>query len=210
MANLYSCVFHGTTWTDGGWCGECQPKVVVYGESLNADSQMKRLEWTSETLKKVLGYTRSETSDELMPTYGGNWIVGYPCNEESGSLAPVFGGVDVGASDDLVVATVYSVAGPGSADGLVENMKAAIEEFVELTDPMDRVVDGKTVRMCLALMESHVHWADRGMGGVIEALTPVRKRAASAAWSAELKRKTAEAKERERCRVVVDDDRWEE
>ncbi len=78
-----------------------------------------------------------------------------------------------------------------------------------------RLVDGLTVRECLAAYErlqredhtTHARYVPVSLGGVH--LTPNQRDAARLAWSAELKRKQQEAKDRERAEVVVDDDRWE-
>lgn len=80
-------------------------------------------------------------------------------------------------------------------------------------------VDGLTVAQCL---ERYTAWqrADYGYGrkdgwNVYKlplqsaALTEPQLAAAKQAWSTELKRKQSEVKQRERVRVVCDDDRWE-
>lgn len=90
--------------------------------------------------------------------------------------------------------------------------KCIAEECVE---PMDRKVDGMTVRECLERYQRFQRDDDRDgtvfkhPRGNYTYLTSAQKEAARLAWSVELKRKTAESKEREVHRVVVDDDRWE-
>lgn len=94
-----------------------------------------------------------------------------------------------------------------------------VEPQPEPTDPLDRIVDGLTVRECL---ERYQAWQREdvsqvpgrpasGRWSVAEPyLTTAQVEAARLAWSAELKRKQDEAKAKERVEVVVDDDRWEE
>lgn len=89
------------------------------------------------------------------------------------------------------------------------------DSLKEPIDPMDRLVDGLTVRECLAAYErlqredhtTHARYVPVSLGGVH--LTPNQRDAARLAWSAELKRKQQEAEAKERASVCVDDDRWE-
>lgn len=89
------------------------------------------------------------------------------------------------------------------------------ERVVTYLDPMERLVDGLTVRECLAAYErlqredhtTHARYVPVSLGGVH--LTPNQHAAARLAWSDELKRKQQEAGEKERRSVCVDDDRWE-
>lgn len=87
----------------------------------------------------------------------------------------------------------------------------------EPIDPMDRIVDGLSVRRCL---ERYTAWQRESKdgdwregeiwSGPRPSLTAAQKAAARLAWSSELKRKQDEARAKERVDVVVDDDRWEE
>lgn len=87
-------------------------------------------------------------------------------------------------------------------------------------DPMERMVDGLTVRECL---EKYQAWqrADYGAGSHRDgwyrirmpmqtaALTDLQKAAAQSAWSAQLRAKQEQVREKERVEIVCDDDRWE-
>lgn len=88
-------------------------------------------------------------------------------------------------------------------------------------DPMDRLVDGLTVRECLERYTAWQRTRDKQSGGNtvywVDGVRMVRPWdmtheqvcAARLAWSAELKRKQQEAEAKERASVCVDDDRWE-
>lgn len=92
----------------------------------------------------------------------------------------------------------------------------------EPADPMERMVDGLTVAECL---ERFTAWQREGSGyggGTttywIDGVRHVRPwsldthaqvAAAREAWSAALRAKQEEARERERRQIVCDDDRWE-
>ncbi len=76
--------------------------------------------------------------------------------------------------------------------------------FIPAVDPLDRLVDGRTVRDCLELWTDNNRTTDYGMRAAYAPLTPAQKDAARAAWSAELKRRTQESVERERNQVRVD------
>lgn len=80
----------------------------------------------------------------------------------------------------------------------------------ECVDPMDRKVDGMRVQECVFWYTLNQRAADAGRCGARRTLTPAQKDAARTAWSAELRRKQAEAREAERVAIVCDDDRWEE
>lgn len=77
-------------------------------------------------------------------------------------------------------------------------------------DRMDCFVDGLTVRQCLERYEFNqrndlaVNWWPKCP------MTPLQLSAARSAWSAALRAKQQEERERERMAIVCDDDRWEE
>ena len=77
-------------------------------------------------------------------------------------------------------------------------------------DPMERMVDGLTVRECLDLWVDNQRTYDLyGRGGGYAPLTAAQKSAASLAWSSSLRAKQAEVKERERLSVRCDE-QWGE
>lgn len=81
-----------------------------------------------------------------------------------------------------------------------------------VADPLDHVVDGLTVRECLARYEA---WQREWVGGTTwkrgdTYLTLPQVDAARSAWSSSLRTLQSEQRERGRVEICVDDDRWEE
>jgi hypothetical protein len=72
------------------------------------------------------------------------------------------------------------------------------------TPPGTLTVETRYDGLTLAEIMHHFENNMRGEGGLRHSLTPVQKAAASAEWSRQLREKTAEAKNKERARVVVD------
>ena len=82
-----------------------------------------------------------------------------------------------------------------------------------VADPMERMVDGLTVRECLARMERsaqpHPWDSDSEQGGLWHWLTAAQQEAARLAWSSSLRAKQAEVKEMDRLSVRCDE-QWGE
>ena len=122
----------------------------------------------------------------------GDWTAGWPFDDDQGDLSPL---------GDIHI----TFAGGHCGDAACTRC-----------DPMERMVGGLTVRECLERYEAYQR-ADYGGGtcanGGISMKFPTRATltteqlaAARIAWSAELRRKQAEARERERTAVVLESD----
>jgi hypothetical protein len=72
----------------------------------------------------------------------------------------------------------------------------------------DRLVDGLTVDECLRKWVGNQRECERRVLGPHQ-LTPAQVSAARAAWAASLRAKQAEAVEKQRSVICVDDDRWD-
>lgn len=94
------------------------------------------------------------------------------------------------------------------AQSLVEHARYVMRTCIEgkCCDPLDRKVDGMTVRQCMEAWE----WRQRYDACWPTSMTDRQIAAARLAWSSELKRKQAEAREKEGTAIVCDDDRWED
>lgn len=149
---------------------------------------------------------RRGTSVALYPTSAasmsqvvgtGEWTSGYLVEESSGSLAATFG-------PDLSKTNFHMVMAGGTCG----------DATCTKCDPMDRdKVDGLTVREC---MDVWLHYRDLVERGIVawsyQCLKPSQIAAAKAAWSskhgqewsAQLRAKAKEAREKERQQVVCD------
>lgn len=77
-------------------------------------------------------------------------------------------------------------------------------------DPLDRWVDGQRVRELLAWYERWLRAADvHKVASWKSMTTPAQQEVVRTAWSAQLRARQEQARERERNEVCVDDDRWE-
>lgn len=133
----------------------------------------------------VLGTTTTASLSEILGSAMGDWVAGY-LFDESGSPAPVFGSLHI------------TMAGGHCGDANCTKC-----------DQMERIVDGLTLRECLNIYEA-MQRDDRFLQFLgPDGLTTNQLIAAKEAWSAELKRKQSESKEKERAAICVDDDRWE-
>lgn len=112
------------------------------------------------------------------------------------------------------------------AEHVRDCVRTAMRPCIEATccDPLDRYVDGMRVRECLERYTQDQR-GDKHPGPFTDSqgrrwdivwhcetrapLTPLQRAAAQQAWSAQLRAKQQEARERERNEVAVDDDRWE-
>jgi hypothetical protein len=172
----------------------------------------------------------------------GSWTRGWLFDErfadpraefEQTEAQQMVAGVDFGSEPPMV--TMHSV--PDSAARLSPDCQAPLccrwspcspcEDMrifgePEQQDPMDRLVDGLTVRECLARYEawqrnrdlqrggSTVYWVDGERLVRPWDMTHPQMAAAQSAWSSALCNLQSEQRERERVEICVDDDRWEE
>lgn len=173
-------------------------KIVIYGSQLSKwDALEQRMASAKEAVDKALA------SGDIYP------------RSAAAMGGVLFGDINLTAtteptySTDLTSAD-WHMAVAGGHCGKADCTKC---------DPMERYVDGLTVRECL---ERYTAWQRedvRNTRWMAETRKPAHQRAeyltidqfiaARSAWSAALKAKMAEANEKELRRIVVDDDRWE-
>lgn len=193
----------------GIWCRGGKHEGHVFARTPPCMSEQK----AKELVERAFGQAAPVEKQQAYPTSAaqmyeglgvGSWTGGWLCNETSGSLSATLRSCI--CSDDERCSACISTRPPLTTDA----------DWGE-RDPMERYVDGLTVRECLERFTA----MQRGDGtapvmtykgvpiGIRNPLTPDQKDAARLAWSSELKRKQEQAKESNRVEVVCDDDRWE-
>lgn len=114
-----------------------------------------------------------------------------------------------GTSASALLSSRYVQEHEDVAEYLLDVAHRRMRPCIEATccDPLDRWVDGSRAGECLDFYQ-RCQQADQGAYASVM-LTPLQLSAARSAWSAALKRKQAEQREKERTEIVCDDDRWE-
>lgn len=255
MANVYSCVFHGTTRGDGGACGDCNAEkaanakptafagawtsgylmsdvgssedmVVVFG------SPIKRRQQAVETVNKALGDGELDCTEparspadilsqainraEAMLPHGIELrcerSVAWRTHDVTASCPHCGVSVPVVGFADHVL--VPNIGVNWIAERIVDGVRGAMRTCISAAccDPLDRFVDGLRVRECLERYEAmqrsegQVFWHMDVPFHPVDCLTQLQLTAARSAWSAQLRAKQQEARERERGQVVCERD----
>lgn len=161
----------------------------------------------------------------------GNWTSGWLFDESAGNLTAVFGGTTLTApryeqakvnEEEIAlyfpsqVETVHTMEPAPGLSGAKLHITLAGGHCGDAScvkcDTLERYVDGLTVRECLSRYEA---WQREDSGSKMRRmrdgyLTRAQMLAAQDAWSSALRAKQAEAREKERCEVVCEEQWGEE